>query len=112
MTPEHYTYPTILPQHTGNWFFKEQIERLEIAMSEANVQKHEPGHLRGFSKGTEAILTALENAEEPLFPREIAKLTGLKTEYCSRQLSKFLEKPDTYGVKAVRKGNQRGYMVI
>lgn len=34
MTPDHYTYPTVLPQHSGDWFFKEQIERLEIAISE------------------------------------------------------------------------------
>ena len=28
-------YPTILPQHAGDFFFKEQIERLEIAVTEA-----------------------------------------------------------------------------
>lgn len=96
----------------GPTYYKEQIERLEISVSEANNQKYNPGTLRGFSKGTEAILGALQDAEEPLFPREVAAITGLNTDYCSRQLSKYLEKPDTYGVKAVNKGKSRAYTLL
>lgn len=34
MTPHYYTYPTVLPQHAGDMFFKEQLAHLEIAVSQ------------------------------------------------------------------------------
>lgn len=44
MTPSHYTYPTILPQHSGPSFFSEQLAHLEIAVVESipvpRVQNH------------------------------------------------------------------------
>lgn len=34
MTPNHYTYPTILPQHAGPSFFTDQLAHLEMVVAE------------------------------------------------------------------------------
>lgn len=84
MTPDHYTYPTILPQHAGEMFFKEQIERLEIAVTLAvpvtrtfnfyvpPFEKTVPGRVLAFLEDHKDFISYRELGEKVIVSRKSA----------------------------------------
>lgn len=99
----------------GPTHYKEQIERLHIAVIDSQKKPEMPNtrHFGHFSERTKSILNALQVADEPLTPAEVAEQCGLTIEQARGSLSDFAKKPESYGIKIVgRKGTSRLYTVI
>ena len=99
----------------GPTFYKEQVERLEIAIIESQKKPELPnarnfGH---FSERTRKILTALEEADGPLTFDQVAIIAGITRDQARAALSDFANNPIRYGVKiAGMDGKIRRYTMI
>lgn len=99
----------------GPTHYKEQIERLQIAVidSQKKPEAPNPRNFGHFSQRTRKILNALEESDEPMTPDQVAAACGITREQAMGALSDFANNPARYGVKIVgMKGRSRLYTVI
>jgi len=86
MTPHYYTYPTVLPQHAGPNFFKEQLAHLEIAVSQfiTLTPKSQPRYIVPFEDTVPGkVLAFMKTQKDFIAYRELGVRMGISRKSAS-----------------------------